>query len=321
MSSKGKIGIMGSGLIGRSWAMLFASVGYPVQLFDVSDEQLKKALEDIANQMKSLEADGTLRGSLSAERQLSLISTSKSLEETVSDAWYVQECVPESLDVKKEAFKKLDDVVESLGIGNKVILASSSSTIASSLFSEGLKHKARVLIAHPVNPPYYVPLVEIVPTSWTDAEVISGTKNLMLEIGQAPVVLRKEVMGFALNRIQYAILNECWRLVSDGILDVKEVDVVMSEGLGMRYAFLGPLETAHLNAQGMAEYIDKYAAGIYKTSNDFGPIPNMATSEAKDQIISQLEAMVPTKDLDQRRRFRDRALRALSKIKNELASE
>lgn len=85
----------------------------------------------------------------------------------------------------------------------------------------------------------------------------------MLEVGQKPVVLSREIEGFALNRIQYALLNECWRLINDGILDVKDIDSVMSDGLGMRYAFLGPMETTHLNAEGKCRY--SFKATLFKT--------------------------------------------------------
>lgn len=120
-----------------------------------------------------------------------------------------------------------------------------------------------MIVSHPVNPPYYVPLVEIVPSPWTKPEIAIQTRKLMEEIGQKPVSLSREIEGFALNRVQYAILNEVWRLVADGILDVKDIDSVMSDGLGMRYAFLGAFETAHLNAEGMASYCDRYSKSIY----------------------------------------------------------
>lgn len=139
----------------------------------------------------------------------------------------------------------------------------------------------KVIVSHPVNPPYYVPLVEIVPAPWTNPEIVLKTRQIMEEIGQAPVSLSREIEGFALNRIQYvfklneivftlfiidtdssiyfryAILNEVWRLVNDKILSVEDIDKVMSEGLGMRYAFLGALETAHLNAEGMKSYCER----------------------------------------------------------------
>lgn len=113
-------------------------------------------------------------------------------------------------------------------------------------------------------PPYYVPLVEIVPAPWTKPEIAVKTRQIMEEIGQKPVSLSREIEGFALNRIQYCILNEVWRLVGDGVLDVKDIDSVMTDGLGMRYAFLGPLETTHLNAEGISNYTDRYRKTIYE---------------------------------------------------------
>lgn len=174
-----------------------------------------------------------------------------------------------------------------------------------------------MLVAHPVNPPYYVPLVEIVPAPWTKIEVVNRTRDLMQEIGQKPVTLSKEIEGFALNRIQYAILNEVYRLVDAGILNVKDIDSVMSDGLGMRYAFLGPLETAHLNAEGMSNYFERYSKTMYNVSKTMGDVPRMEGDTAS-KIAKQLEAMVPLEKLSERRAYRDTALTQLSLLKTKL---
>lgn len=131
-----------------------------------------------------------------------------------------------------------------------------------------------------------MPLVEIVPAPWTNPEVVQKTRAIMDEIGQKPVTLSREIEGFALNRIQYAILNETWRLVEAGILNVKDIDSVMSDGLGMRYAFLGPLETAHLNAEGMENYFERYSKTIHAVSETMGPTPKWKGQRQRKLPIS-----------------------------------
>merc|ERR1712080_37993 len=97
----------------------------------------------------------------------------------------------------------------------------------------------------------------------------------MAEVGQGPVSLSRELPGFVLNRMQYALLNECWRLIRDGVVSSQDLDVVMKDGMGMRYAFMGLMETIHLNAEGTQNYCDRYGETIYLVSSDLGPIPTV----------------------------------------------
>ncbi|KAF6118144.1 crystallin lambda 1 [Phyllostomus discolor] len=237
--------IVGSGLIGRSWAMLFASGGFRVKLYDIEQQQITDALENIRKDMKLLEQSGSLKGSLSAEQQLSLISGCSNIQEAVEGAMHIQECVPEDLELKKKIFAQLDGI-----IGDGVILSSSTSCLLPSKLFAGLVHVKQCLVAHPVNPPYYVPLVELVPHPETAPATVDRTYALMQKIGQSPVRVLKEVDGFVLNRLQYAVISEAWRLVQEGTVSPSDLDLVMSHGLGLRYAFMGPLETMHLNAEG-----------------------------------------------------------------------
>ncbi|KAI0220876.1 lambda-crystallin [Lamellibrachia satsuma] len=251
--------------------------GYSVYLFDVDSNQLRGAKVAVSAMLCQ-----KLAGHKENVQQfLTLISYSDNLADTLKDAIYVQECVPESLELKKAVFAQMDALVS-----DTVILASSTSCILPSTFSEQLQHRAQVIVAHP------------------------------RKIKQDPVLLKKELPGFVLNRIQYAILSECWRLVEDDVMSVEDIDKVMSSGLGMRYAFIGPLETAHLNAKGVKNYCDMYGAGIATVVDTFGPAPSWSsTSETTQRIHEHMIEKVPVERLEERRQWRDQCLARLAQLK------
>ncbi|XP_004680415.2 PREDICTED: lambda-crystallin homolog [Condylura cristata] len=312
----GAVVIVGSGLIGQSWAMLFASGGFKVKLYDIEQQQITNALENTRKEMKLLEQSGSLKGSLSAEQQLSLISGCSDIRAAVEGAMHIQECVPEDLELKKKIFIQLDRIVS-----ESVVLSSSSSCLLPSKLFSGLAHVKQCLVAHPVNPPYYLPLVELVPHPETSPETMDRTHALMRKIGQSPVRLTKEVDGFALNRLQYAVIAEAWRLVEEGIVSPNDLDLVMSDGLGMRYAFIGPLETMHLNAEGMVSYCDRYSEGMKRVLNTFGPIPEFSDATAK-KVHQALCIKIPAdpEHLTARRKWRDQCLMRLAKLKSQMPS-
>jgi len=310
-----RIAIIGSGLIGRSWAMIFASAGYNVTIYDNDSNQLKTGKEVIMIQLRDLEKKQLLRGKLDVEEQYNLISWTENLNECVLNAKYIQECTPENLELKKAIFSELDKIVD-----DKTILASSTSCIPASAFSSELTHRSQVIVVHPTNPPFYCPLTEIVPAPYTDQWVRDATMDIMKKVGQSPILLKKELIGFALNRIQYALLAECWRLIGDDAISVSDLDKIMTEGLGMRYAFLGPLQTCHLNAEGILNYCDRYGESIDRIVNDFGPPPQMSGSTA-ERISAELTALVPVDKLEERRRWRDERLAELARLKRSLGGD
>uniref|UniRef100_A0A671P7T3 L-gulonate 3-dehydrogenase n=1 Tax=Sinocyclocheilus anshuiensis TaxID=1608454 RepID=A0A671P7T3_9TELE len=233
-----------NGLIGRSWAMVFLSGGYKVKIYDNEPGQASGAITEISRkQLEELQQAKMLRGNLTAAQQLSLLSSHDDLQQALEGAFFVQECVFEDLEAKQTVFHEVENLVT-----ESVILSSSTSCLMPSNVFSCVQNRTRCIISHPVNPPYYVRLVELVPHPETLPAVMDVAYSLMTEVGQAPVRLSKEIDGFALNRVQYAIIAESWRLVQDGVISVKDIDLVMSEGLGMRYAFIGPIETMRLNA-------------------------------------------------------------------------
>lgn len=294
--------------------MLFASGGFKVKLYDIEQQQITNALGSIRKEMKSLEQSGSLKGSLGAEQQLSLISGCGNLAEAVEGAMHIQECVPENVELKKKIFAQLDRIVD-----DQVILSSSSSCLLPSKLFTGLAHVKQCIVAHPVNPPYYVPLVELVPHPETAPATMDRTYALMKKIRQTPVRVLKEVDGFVLNRLQYAIISEAWRLVEEGIVSPNDLDLVMSDGLGMRYAFIGPLETMHLNAEGMVSYCDRYSEGMKRVLKTFGPVPEFsgATVEKVNQDMCMKVPDDP-EHLAARRHWRDDCLLQLSKLKHQM---
>ncbi|XP_004778317.1 lambda-crystallin homolog [Mustela nigripes] len=313
-AAAGEVAIIGSGLIGQSWAMLFASGGFKVKLYDIGQQQVTNALEKIRKEMKFLEQSGSLKGSLGAEEQLSLISGCLNIQEAVEGAMHIQECVPENLELKKKIFAQLDQIVD-----DKVVLSSSTSCLLPSKVFAGLAHVKQCIVAHPVNPPYYVPLVELVPHPKTAPATVDRTYALMQKIGQSPVRVMKEIDGFVLNRLQYAVISEAWRLVEEGIVSPSDLDLVMSDGLGMRYAFIGPLETMHLNAEGMLSYCDRYSEGMQHVLKTFGPIPDFSRATV-EKVNQAMCVKVPNdpEHLAARRQWRDECLLRLAKLKRQM---
>ncbi|XP_067675505.1 lambda-crystallin-like isoform X1 [Haliotis asinina] len=310
-----KIAIIGSGLIGRSWAMLFASGGYLVSLFDTDSRQVRDAMTNIQQQLTMLSERGLGRGSLSADIQFSRIKASTSLLEAVNNAVYIQECVPERKELKRAVLLEIDAAMTSTAI-----LASSTSAMMPSLLSDHLTNKDRFIVAHPINPPFYVPVVEIVPAPWTADHVTTTTSEIMDAIAQVPVVFFKEVDGFSVGRIQFAILSVAYDLIKNDICDVDAIEVAMTEGLGMWYAFYGPFEVEHLNADGFLDLCNKYGEAVYRVQKTFAA-PEKMEGPTAERMREQLELFCPLDKLQKKRQWRDERLAALSRLVRDLDKE
>ncbi|MGB3291243.1 MAG: 3-hydroxyacyl-CoA dehydrogenase [Burkholderiaceae bacterium] len=304
-----KIAIVGAGLIGQAWAIVFARAGCQVSVWDGDGQALARAHELIARQMRELEKHGLLGD---AEEALSRIQVFAQLEQALKGAEYVQENLPERLDVKKDIFGKLDQLSAS-----DAILASSTSSIPASAFTEALPGRRRCLVAHPVNPPYLIPVVELCGAPWTDPVAIDKARNVMLAAGQKPVIVNQELEGFVLNRLQGALLREAFRLVESGAVSAEDLDVTVKDGLGLRWSFMGPFETIDLNApDGLRDYCSRYG-GMYQSisheQTGTGPWPEQLV----EAVERQRRGLLPKEQLLQRRLWRDERLMALLRHKQE----
>jgi 3-hydroxyacyl-CoA dehydrogenase len=251
-----RVAIIGSGLIGRAWAMVFARAGWDAALYDAVDGTAEKALGLIAEELAELARHGLVADPQGAASRL---RAAKSVADALDGASYVQENVPETVEAKRAIFAELDALA-----APDTILASSTSAIVASLFTESLKGRARCLVAHPVNPPHLVPIVELVGAPWTAPETIARAREVYESIKQVPIVVRHEIDGFIVNRLQGALLAEAFRLVGEGFVSPQDLDKTIKDGLGLRWSFMGPFATIELNAPGgIADYCARYT-GFYK---------------------------------------------------------
>ncbi|CAC5392506.1 CRYL1 [Mytilus coruscus] len=286
--------------------MIFAGAGYSVCLFDVDPAQLERAKSNISSTLQRYEKDGLMRGTGTAIEQFTRVSTSTSLEECLNSTFYVQECVPENLELKTKW-----QVPAAVWWHPHLQRSVTIETIC-------LWHTL-YLIPQIINPPYFIPLVEMVPAPWTKPEVMATTRTLMEEIGQSPVSLKRECPGFALNRLQYACINEAWNMYQSGLLSAEDIDKVCYDGLGPRYAFIGPLETMHLNADGIVDYCKRYAEGAVDVQKKtFKPIPTLYDVPTAEKIQAEYNNTMPLDKIQNKRLWRDNRLAALAKLKKEI---
>ncbi len=310
-----KIALVGLGLVGRAWAISFARAGHDVALWDERPEAIGETLTFANKVLPELDAQGLLDG----EAALSVrgrLRRAGSLEEALEGSAHVQESAPEDVEAKREIFARLDRSAKA-----ETVLASSTSAILPSLFTEALKGRARCLVVHPINPPYLIPAVEVVPSPWTDAGVVKRTTALLSAAGHTPIVMTREIDGFVVNRLQGALLEEAFRLVAEGLATTEDVDVALRDGLALRWSFMGPFETIDLNAPaGVRDYAERYQqiyARIFPSTQwraDWsGPM--------MDGIEAERRARLPARQLGERAIWRDRRLMALAAHKRQAREE
>ena len=310
---RGTAAIVGTGLIGRAWAIAFARGGWSVRLFDPVEGAVDRALETIDLLLADLADNGLLQESATTVR--ARLQPEADLAAALDGASWVQENAPEQLELKKELWTKLDRLA-----GPETILSSSTSALVPSSFTEHLAGRARCLVSHPLNPPYVIPAVELCPAPWTSMETMARAEAVMRDIGQAVIVMRREIAGFVMNRLQAALVEEAFKLVAEGICGPEDVDIGLREGLALRWSFMGPFETGDLNANGIRDYITRYR-GVFDSIHA-RPLPRPDwTGPVLDEIEQARSLRLLRNEVHHRQRWRDRRLMALLRHKRQASEE
>ena len=296
-----RIAMVGAGLIGRSWAIVFSSGGWDVALHDAAPGAAQAALGLVAEGLQQLAAQGLITDAKGAAAR---VRAAANLADALDGVSYVQESVAETVEAKRAIFAELDRLAPP-----DAILASSTSTIVASSFTEGLKGRHRCLVAHPVNPPHLVPLVELVGAPWTTPETIEKAKAIYQQVGQVPIAVKREIEGFILNRLQAVLLSEAFRLVEDGYVTPQDLDKTLKDGLGLRWSFMGPFATIELNAPGgIPDYCQRYGDSLSRLGKADA---NIYRSPARDLILSEWGTTPTPAEIATKMAWRDRRLAAL----------
>ena len=296
MTAKPKIAVVGAGLMGHGIAQVFALAGHDVTITDSVKASLDSARDRILANLKDLGDD---------ERAVEQVTPVADLGEAVREADYVVEAVLEDLALKQKLFGEIEKHVRS-----DTILASNTSVIPITRIMEGLKHRERALGTHWWNPPYLVPLVEVIETQWTAPEAIDFTMRLHAEAGKKPAHVKKDVPGFIGNRLQHALWREAISLVEHGICDAETVDSVIKSAFGRRLAVLGPLENADMvgtdltlaihntvlpdidSRRGPSPYLEKLVADGklgFKTGEGFRRWTPAQQTELRSKVLKHLK--------------------------------
>lgn len=298
------VAVVGSGLVGAGWAIVFARAGLRVRLYDADAHATERALAVIAEQLKELESFGLPGDAAKVAAHIQPVTT---LADAVGEAGYVQESVLEQVDLKRGLMQEIEQ-----GGAQDLVVGSSSSGIPASAFTAGLEIASRVLVVHPVNPPYLVPVVELVPSPATSQATVAFADVLMRSLGRSVVVVRKEVQGFVLNRLQAALVREAWALVEDGVASCEDIDKTVRDGLGWRWSFMGPFETIDLNAPGgVADYARRFGRlyqEIAQSRSHEAPWP----AELIAKVEAERRSLLSKNELPNRRAWRDRHLMKLA---------
>ncbi|MCR9125903.1 MAG: 3-hydroxyacyl-CoA dehydrogenase NAD-binding domain-containing protein [Rhodobacteraceae bacterium] len=300
------VGIVGAGLIGQSWAALCLARGHRVTLCDPRPAAPAETADFVARAWPHLEASGLIRGHQAAPGAAQFVQDVAEMG-TVD---YVQENGPDRIDAKRDIIAALERVVDA-----RVVIASSTSSLMASDIAAGARHPGRILVAHPMNPPHLVPMVELVAGRATTPDTVDRAEAFYRDLERVPIRVKKEVPGHLANRLTAALYREAVHIAAEGIADVAAIDQAISAGPGMRWALMGPHLIYHLGggAGGYRHYLEHLGPTQEARWRELGhPV---LTEAVKTMLIEGVEAEIGSQDTDDLVRRRDAALVAMARLK------
>jgi L-gulonate 3-dehydrogenase len=299
--------VVGSGSIGIAWSIVFARAGKNVRVFDIDVERIRLAKKDFSTRLEMLQKFDLLTEK--NEVLLSRVQYFTDLSSCVIGAEYIQESIPEKLELKQQVFRELDSLTD-----EKVMLARSSSAISASEFAGDLPGRSRCLVVHPGNPPYLLPVAEVVAAPFTSQEIVTRTTAILRDVKMMPILVHAEIEGFVFNRLQGAILREAYCLVRDGIVSAVDVDRIVTQGLARRWAVIGPFATSSLNVQGgIKAHVERMGATYARMGKSRGQ-DDPWTSELAESVAKEIDELLPLENWSKNVLRRDQALLELSRV-------
>lgn len=266
MSKTENIAIIGAGLMGHGIAQIFANKGYSVTLMDLSDDLLDQAVSNIRSNLAVM-AQKNIGTQQNIEPVISRIKTTTDMTEAASGANFVVEAVSENLDLKQKVFQELDGLCQ-----QNTILATNTSVISITEIASEAGFRDRIVGTHFWNPPYLIPLVEVVRGEDTSGETMDRTFSLLQAVGKHPVRVNKDVPGFVANRLQHALWREAISIVEKGIADAETVDECIRFGFGLRLPVLGPMENTDMVGTDLVLAIHSYILKHLESSPEPSPL-------------------------------------------------
>ncbi|MEO6444083.1 MAG: 3-hydroxyacyl-CoA dehydrogenase [Gemmatimonadaceae bacterium] len=309
-----QVAIVGGGIIGSSWALVFARAGWEVRVYARHAEVRASLKARITRAATSASAIAPLQ---TVDAIVARVSISDTLADAVQGVEWVQESVEEDVAVKASVFAELDRLTPS-----HAILASSTSSIGVSHFTSELEGRGRCIVAHPATPPHLIPVVEMVPAVWTAVENVARAFTIMRAVGQVPVLVRREQPGFVMNRLQGALLTEMFKVIRDGLMTPADVDALIRDGFGLRWAFLGPLEGVDLNAPGgIADYLGRYGFMFDQMARENGASEPVVTESIVTTLDAAMRERLPLERQAERVAWRDERMASLRRLRKESGAE